>query len=183
MIHKLTMFVLLAFLMVLIGSCFRNRNHPGYEYFPDMSQNLSPGIYENPITADSVSLREPPDSSIPDKNRPYELKKNADERLFAGQVISMPVELKNHSTERGEQLYNRICINCHGKMGNGDGVLHTSGKFAYPPAKLNTDKVQILPDGEIYHVISVGHNLMQPLGEAITPNDRWEIVKYIKSAF
>jgi mono/diheme cytochrome c family protein len=180
---RIKKYIVFAFLILILGSCFNDRNHPGYEYFPDMALSTSPGVYENTLTIDSISLREPPLMSIPNKSRPYELKKNADERFLAGQVIHMPENQRNNLTERGKELYNRICIHCHGETGNADGILHTSGKFAYPPARLNIEKVQNLPDGEIFHVISVGHNLMQPLGEALTPTDRWEIVKYIKTAF
>lgn len=73
------------------------------------------------------------------------------------------------------------CLNCHGISGDGQGNLYTSKKYPYPPANLLSDKIVGNPEGEIYHVISVGWGIMGEHGTMIQPDDRWKIVLYIEN--
>jgi hypothetical protein len=51
------------------------------------------------------------------------------------------------------------------------------------PRALNDDYVQSKPDGEIYHVISLGSasGLMGPHAAQIRPENRWKIIHYIRT--
>ena len=73
-------------------------------------------------------------------------------------------------------------MNCHGENGDGKGFLFTSGKYPYPPASLINEKVKNVPDGEIFHVITVGWGIMGAHGPLIQPDDRWKIVLYIRNS-
>jgi hypothetical protein len=66
-------------------------------------------------------------------------------------------------------------------MGDGKGRLYTSGKYPFPPANLLSDKIRNHPEGEIYHVISVGFGVMAEHGSMISHDDRWKAVMYIKN--
>lgn len=68
-----------------------------------------------------------------------------------------------------------------GENADGKGYLHTSGKYMYPPARLIAPRVQEAPDGEVFHVITLGYNLMRAHGPQIQPEDRWKIVCHGKS--
>ena len=76
--------------------------------------------------------------------------------------------------------YNRFCAQCHGEKGDGMGYLYTSKKYAFPPSNLLKDKTIRRPDGEIYHIINVGINIMGAHASQISPDDRWKIVLYIR---
>jgi mono/diheme cytochrome c family protein len=76
--------------------------------------------------------------------------------------------------------YNRFCINCHGTLADGNGNLFTSGLYTFKPASLVNDKVKNIPDGEIYHVITVGQGVMMAYGGIVRPEDRWKIVMYVR---
>ena len=142
-----------------------------------MARNTAPTAY------DSGVMFMPVDGSVCKESIPYVLKKDKDDRLLAGKYLINPCTPTLQLLAEGQLLYDRTCQLCHGAKGDGDGFLHTSGKFAYPPAKLNTVKVRNIPDGEIYHVITVGYNLMQPVGNILTPEDRWKVVLYVKNGF
>jgi mono/diheme cytochrome c family protein len=71
-------------------------------------------------------------------------------------------------------------MNCHGAMANGNGNLYTTGLYNFKPSSLVNDKMRTAPDGEIYHVISVGQGVMQEHGSIIRPEDRWKIVLYVR---
>ena len=57
--------------------------------------------------------------------------------------------------------------------------------FTALPADLNAERVQNLPDGEIFHIITTGSisGLMGAHGSQVKVDDRWMIVNYIKNNF
>jgi mono/diheme cytochrome c family protein len=77
-------------------------------------------------------------------------------------------------------VFQTYCKICHGEAGDGKGFLFTSGKYPYPPASLINDKMKAAPDGEIYHVITVGFGIMGAYGTQIRPDDRWKTIMYIR---
>ena len=79
--------------------------------------------------------------------------------------------------ERGRQKFLTFCSPCHGNFGRGDSRL--AGQFPNPPT-LHSDKVRKWPDGNIYHVITEGQNVMPSYASQIARDDRWAIVHYIR---
>jgi len=74
---------------------------------------------------------------------------------------------------------------CHGETGKGDGHLFTNGLFIAKPTSLVESYVQDKPDGELFHIITMGSisTLMGAHGSQISQDDRWKIVLYIKNGF
>ncbi|MDZ4246264.1 MAG: cytochrome c, partial [Dehalococcoidia bacterium] len=87
----------------------------------------------------------------------------------------------DESFVRGKALYNIYCAICHGDTGHGDGKL---GKKYMTPSDLTSDYIKKVPDGSIYFTITYGgvgkDEEMPGQGDAISPEDRWHIVNYIK---
>lgn len=82
------------------------------------------------------------------------------------------------SIERGKFLFDVYCVTCHGETGVGNGIV---GQKFVPPADLTSDYVQSKPDGDIYYTITNGGLAIMPMqGDAILPDDRWNVVNYIK---
>jgi hypothetical protein len=48
-------------------------------------------------------------------------------------------------------------------------------------AALQSDKVRNWPDGNIYHVITMGQNVMPSYASQITPGDRWAVIHYVRA--
>ncbi|MBI5345050.1 MAG: cytochrome c [Deltaproteobacteria bacterium] len=92
-----------------------------------------------------------------------------------------PVPPTDESLARGKALYNIYCVICHGETGHGDGKL---GKKYMTPADLTSDYIKKVPDGSIYFTITYGglgkDEQMPAQGEAISPEDRWNIVNFTK---
>ncbi|MGQ1785871.1 MULTISPECIES: c-type cytochrome [unclassified Saccharicrinis] len=175
--------VVIIIVAVLI-SCDNDRNKPGYSYFPDMEQSRSYETYsENPVLEGGVTNLMPVENTIPRGMIPYEFEKTDENRKLAGQKLQNPYAGESGSQEllaEGKRLYNIYCWHCHGDKGDGKGFLYTSGKYAYPPASLLADKVTANPDGEIFHVISVGFGVMGAHQGQILPDDRWKIATYVR---
>lgn len=166
----------------LITSCDYNRNTTGWQYFDDMAKSPAYETYTpNPNFPDGKTMQPPVSGTIPRDIMPYPYEKSDADRLEAARVLQNPVTANREVLERGKKMYEVYCQVCHGPQGDGKGSLYTSGKYTYPPASLINEKMSAAPDGEIYHVITVGHGIMAEHGSMIRPDDRWKIAVYVKS--
>ncbi len=180
----LNRYVSILVLVLIFLSCDNDRNKPGYSYFPDMEQSRSYETYtENPVLEGGKTNLLPVEHTVPRGNIPYQFEKTDENRKLAGLKLLNPYLSQGKDAkaiEEGKRLYNIYCIHCHGEKGDGKGFLYTSGKYSYPPASLLVDKVAGNPDGEIFHVISVGFGVMGAHQGQIMPDDRWKIASYIR---
>ena len=169
-------------LVFTLASCDHSRNNPGWQYFDDMVTSPAYETYTtNPNFKDGKTMQTTIEGTIPRGFMPYPYVKTDEDRLLAGQSLENPLIATPDNMERGQEVYAIYCATCHGDTGDGQGSLYTSKKYPYPPASLLTDKIRTAPDGEIYHVISVGWGVMAEHGTMIRPDDRWKAVLYIKN--
>ncbi len=168
-------------LAILFVSCNRDRNHPGWDFFPDMfySQAYETGA-ENPVFEDGKTMRTPVEGTIPREMLPYYYSNTAEGMALAGKELVNPLQLNEKNLYGGKKVFATYCLMCHGEKGDGKGFLYTSGKYIYPPATLISGKMKNKPDGEIFHSITVGYGIMGAHGSQILPDERWEIVLYIR---
>jgi len=83
---------------------------------------------------------------------------------------------------RGEDMFNVHCAICHGKSGNGKGVVsHHLGKVGVGVPSLHNYPQETSPDGYIYEVISNGKGLMGGYKHNLPVRDRWAIVSYLRA--
>ncbi|MDE2973285.1 MAG: c-type cytochrome [Gemmatimonadota bacterium] len=91
-----------------------------------------------------------------------------------------PVAPTAESLSRGEQLYERVCVVCHGP----DGAGTTGYIFEVHPAMqahpLNGGTALERSDGYIYGIVRVGRVMMPAYGHQIGHYDRWHIVNYVR---
>lgn len=115
-----------------------------------------------------------PDGIVPTKGKTLPIK-NRDEAI----KLRNPYAPTDKSIAWGKVLYNSYCALCHGETGHGDGKV---GEKYVPPTDLTDEYVQNKPDGDIFYTITYGGLVVMPLfGDAISPDDRWYIINYIKS--
>lgn len=168
-------------LVAFLGSCDRDRNTTGWEYFDDMAHSPAYETYTpNPNFADGKTMRNPVEGTIPLGYEPYPYVKSDEDRIRAGKELVNPFEPSVQNLERGKKVFEIYCMNCHGPKGDGQGFLYTSKKYPYPPGNLLTEKVRKGPEGEIYHVVTVGFGVMPQHGSQVRPEDRWKVAMYVK---
>ncbi len=173
--------ILFAFLFLIIISCTRNKNIPGYEYAGDMSKSVAYETYsEGPFFDDNKSALRPVKGSIPREMIPYQYENSNEGLNKAGIEMKNPLEGSDENIKRGKYQYEIFCNSCHGENGDGNGFLFTSNKYAIKPTSLIDEKTKNRPDGEIYHVITVGGAAMGSYASQIKPEDRWKIIQYIR---
>lgn len=169
-------------MIALLGSCDRDRNTTGWEYFDDMVHSPAYETYTpNPNFADGKTMRNPVEGTVPIGYQPYLYQKTDEDRTRAGKELINPFEATPANLERGKQVFSIFCMDCHGEKGDGQGYLFTSKKYPFQPGNLLSDKVRNNPEGEIFHVITVGFGVMAPHGYMIRPEDRWKATLYIRN--
>ena len=184
-------FALIVLFFVVLTSCNKDKNNPGYDYMGshDMYYTKFYKAYSpNPIFKDSVTNQLPVEGTVSRGHMPFpyatkSIGDRAVNQTLAGMQLVNPVVYDDESVAEGKRLFNIYCSICHGKTGNGEGYLFTSGLFPAKPTSLIDSYVQNKPDGDIYYVITAGSisGLMGPHGTQVTPDERWEIINYIRS--
>lgn len=83
----------------------------------------------------------------------------------------------------GERLYLVNCGICHGQKLDGNGPLFNGGNGPYPaaPPALNSDAAKAWTDGHIYYVVTHGKGQMGSYASQLHPDQRWWVIKYIRS--
>src|SRR5262249_22824949 len=90
-----------------------------------------------------------------------------------------PVPSTPESVSQGSALFAIYCTPCHGASGKGDGLV--AAKFA-PAADLTNPELQkARTDGFWQSYLSVGGAVMPSYGEALTPEERWHVVNYLRT--
>jgi len=163
-------------------SCETDRNKRGYEYSPEMVYSRAYETYApNKIYLDGKTAQPPVLGTIPRHMIPYQYPKTPKGLKLAGLELINPFEPNEANIARGKVEYNVFCANCHGFDGKGDGNLYTSGKYPSEPPSLITTEMLKMPDGEYYHIMTVGSAIMGSFASLIRPQDKWKIILYIKS--
>jgi mono/diheme cytochrome c family protein len=80
---------------------------------------------------------------------------------------------------RGQERFNIDCAPCHGRSGNGDGMIVKRG-FPAPPS-YHSARLRQAPDSHFYEVITHGYGVMYPYADRVAPLDRWAIAAYIRA--
>jgi hypothetical protein len=93
---------------------------------------------------------------------------------------SMPFPLTKEVLERGRERYNIYCAPCHSLLGDGNGFIPSRG-FARKPPSFHDQRLQKAPLGYFFDVITNGFGIMPDYASQIPPQDRWNIVAYIRA--
>ena len=97
----------------------------------------------------------------------------------AASARANPIPRTPASVKRGGELFAVYCMPCHGPTGKGDGLV--SAKFVPPPDLANADLHKARTDGYWQSYLSVGGAVMPAYGEALTPDERWHVVNYLRT--
>jgi mono/diheme cytochrome c family protein len=81
--------------------------------------------------------------------------------------------------DRGESRFNITCSPCHGRLGDGNGMIALRG-FRHPPT-YHDDRLRNAPTSHFYDVMTNGFGAMPSYAEVVTPEDRWKIIAYIRA--
>ena len=95
-------------------------------------------------------------------------------------VQTMPVPQTLALYVRGQERYDIYCAVCHGKAGDGQGIV-MSGGYGFAPIGYHDDRLRAIEDGYLYEVIANGIRTMPGYAQQIPVADRWAIVAYVRA--
>jgi mono/diheme cytochrome c family protein len=90
-----------------------------------------------------------------------------------------PAELRHALMTRGRERFDIYCSVCHGRTGDGDGMIVRRG-FRKPPP-LHIARLRDAPSGYFFDVVTNGFGAMPSYANRIDIFDRWAIVAYVRA--
>jgi mono/diheme cytochrome c family protein len=172
--------IFLLLLTLLLSGCNRDRNNPGWDYFPDMFYSTAYETFsKNTVFENGMTMRLTAPGTVPRGFIPFDYTIDGASRIKAGNDLVNPIMPDSETLSVGREVYTTFCIGCHGIGGEGDGQLYTSGLYPVKPRSLMSEAALKLRDGEIFHTITLGFGSMGAHGSQIMPDDRWKLVLYI----
>jgi len=107
----------------------------------------------------------------------------ADKVFYTGKmgndfIDRIPFPVNRDVLLRGQDRFNVYCSPCHGRLGNGLGMIVRRG-LKRPPS-YHIDRLRQVPLGYFYDVITNGFGAMPDYAMQIAPRDRWSVAAYIR---
>jgi hypothetical protein len=167
---------------VLLAGCYRGQpsDKPPIHPNPDMdNQPRYDPQSESKFFDDHSAMRQPVEGTVAREWL------REDDAYYRGKdkngeyVEENPVPLSGESLSRGRERFDIYCSVCHGRVGDGQGIVVEKGFV--PPPSFHEDRIRSLPDGQIFDVISNGLRNMPSYGHQIPVRDRWLIIQYIRA--
>jgi hypothetical protein len=165
-------FVLLA--MTLLAGC--NRVGPDWQkmarqprYDPlEPSDFFADGMAARPRVAGTVARGEVSDNPFRDTGK-----------IGGADGDGFPFPVTPQILDRGEERFTIYCSECHGRLGDGNGMIPSRG-YRRPPS-FHTDALRAAKTGHFFDVMTNGFGAMPPYAAQVPVADRWAIVAYIRA--
>ena len=168
----------LLLLQWLLSPLSEKRN---WELFPDMARSAAYGSQSSsPYFGDGMTQRQPESGTIARDHLPFLFGTSEEESERAGRVLESPFPPGGPADpERGRVVYEAFCQVCHGASGEGGGVVSKRGYP--PPPSLLADTTRAMPEGKMFHILTLGYRNMPPYGSLIDREDRWRVISHLRT--
>jgi len=179
---NIKIFVSISLIALFLSGCFRGRPsedppihiNPNMDHQPKYKAQAESQYFENGST-----MRMPVAGTVA-RGESFE-----NTELFFGKnangqpVLENPLPINMRLLKRGQERYDIFCAPCHGRTGDGRGIVIKRGYL--PPPNFHQDLVRNYPDGHLYDVIANGIRNMPSYKHMIPVEDRWAIVSYVRA--
>jgi mono/diheme cytochrome c family protein len=162
--------ILATFLAVFfLGGCYRQQMAAQPKYDPlEPSDFFVDGMSARPRVAGTVARGELVGNDFLNSGR-----------IGAADGDGIPFPVTAALLGKGRERFNIYCSECHGRLGDGDGMIPRRG-YRRPPS-YHTSVLRHAPTGHFFDVITNGFGAMPPYGTMIPRDDRWAIIAYIRA--
>jgi len=177
-------------------SCTAHGDNPGHAYMPDMYYSRAYETYGyNDVGGELDTLKRRgifynampvPGTVARGEMMSYHLTDDSI-GLKAAELLRNPLDsmaATGAPMKEAERLYLVNCGICHGPALNGQGpIVSGVGKGGYTgvPADLTGPNIKSLSDGHYFYVVTYGIRTMGSYASQLTPQQRWWVIKYIRS--
>jgi mono/diheme cytochrome c family protein len=90
-----------------------------------------------------------------------------------------PIQITAADIARGQQRFDIFCSPCHGRLGDGHGMIVSRG-LRQPPSYHDARLVNA-PVGHFFDVMTNGYGAMYSYASRVPVDDRWRIAAYIRA--
>ncbi len=99
---------------------------------------------------------------------------------IAGEAVAdtFPFPISGETLRRGRERFEIFCSPCHGRLGEGNGIVVRRG--FRPPPSYHIDRLRRAPVGHFFDVITRGIGAMEDFSDRIAAPDRWAIAAHIR---
>ncbi len=94
-------------------------------------------------------------------------------------IDSFPIQITPADVARGQQRFNIFCSPCHGRLGDGHGMIVSRG-LRQPPSYHDARLINA-PVGHFFDVMTNGYGAMYSYASRVPVDDRWRIAAYIRA--
>jgi mono/diheme cytochrome c family protein len=94
-------------------------------------------------------------------------------------IDAFPIQIRPADVLRGQQRFNIFCSPCHGRLGDGHGMIVSRG-LRQPPSYHDARLVNA-PIGHFFDVMTNGYGAMYSYASRVPVDDRWRIAAYIRA--
>jgi mono/diheme cytochrome c family protein len=144
-------------------------------FFPD-------GQSSRPLPAGAIPARGPHGSGSDGADRRSAAEGAPADRTAGGTALPGAAETSARPLallRRGRERFDIFCSPCHGRTGDGQGMIVKRG-FT-PPPSLHLQRLRDAPDAHLLDVIATGYGSMPRYGYQIPAPDRHAIAAYIRA--
>ncbi len=169
--HKVTRYALLGLGLLGVAGCHTDMWRQPKQAPLDESTFYADGASSRPLVAGTIAR---------DHLR-------LDEPFYTGAsngkwVDQIPVTVNEDLLRRGQDRFNVYCSPCHGRLGDGRGMISQRGfNVRRPVGNYHTERLRNMPAGHFFDVITNGYGAMYSYASRVEPQDRWAIVAYIRA--
>lgn len=101
-------------------------------------------------------------------------------RLPDGSIATeLPMPMTRALLKRGQERFNIFCTPCHGRVGEGRGMVVRRGYKQ--PTSYHDERLRQVPIGYFFDVMSNGFGVMPSYAPQVPAEDRWAIAAYIRA--
>ena len=178
---------ILLFLLALaavagVSGCYQGRpsEKPPIHVNPNMdNQEKYKALGSNEFYPDASNMRQPVAGTVARGNLREDVQYYTGKDAAGQFVATNPVPLTMEVIKRGENRFNIYCTPCHGRVGDGKGIM-VQYNFI-PPPTFHQDRLRLERDGYMFDVMTNGIRNMQPYRNQVPVSDRWAIVHYLRA--
>jgi cytochrome c553 len=166
--------LLVVALPLAVAGCTRDGEFQAISMWNE--SRLKP-MEESPLPSEASSARMIPAGTVA-RGEPSWDDPVASGRRAGRLVTASPIPVTQVMLARGQERYNVYCAPCHGRLGDGAGLIVKRG-FPAPP-DYTIRRLRDAPLGHYFDVITNGYGIMYPYADRVPVADRWAIASYIR---
>ena len=153
---------------VLSTACRNDmHNQPRYKPYAE-SVFFADGRSARPAIADTVAR-----GQLQTDEPRYTGKENGND------ITYLPIQITRADLARGRERFDIYCSPCHGRLGDGHGMIVSRG-LRQPPT-YHDQRLREAPIGHFFDVMTNGYGAMFSYASRVSVDDRWRIAAYIRA--